>query len=360
MNPRNYLSGMRPPTLALSLAPVWMGTAAAWHAEGMRAASTVPAHAIIVALLCLGVAMFLQIAANFANDYSDGIRGTDTHRSANERAQSRQSAQSAPSGVLANISEHDLADLDLDSGNVYTREELRTIPEHSAPPRLVASGVAPNHVLAAAIVNAALACACGIAVMSLTGHWWLVIVGAVCLAAAWFYVGGPKPYGYMGFGELAAFVFFGLAATLGTQYALCGTVTGYGWYGASVIGAVAAAVLAVNNLRDVRADSLAGKHTLAVRMGARASTVCVCVLLGIVVLAMVIPWSMLWMHMDSALPNLSLLGGYCAALGMLVLLLLGVATEFNIAKQEYRSAMRHLAWIALAVALVYSGMASSL
>ena len=337
---------MRIPTLMLGIAPVLIGVSAACRVIGMRGADGLPACGILTAssacdagtgriitlgLLCLLVALFLQIAVNFANDYSDGVRGTDAHRTA---------------AVRQYTVESDFQFLE----NGATAEEERQ----------VAGGVTPRAVLMAAIVNAVLACVCGLAVIVITGYWWLVFVGALCVTAAWFYVGGSHPYGYFGFGELAAFVFFGPVAALGTQFVLCGQVNGNGVYGAVVIGAVSAAVMAVNNLRDVNTDRESGKRTLAVRIGARAFTVCLCVLIALVMLAMVIPWSVMWIHMDSDLPNLSVLGGYCAVLGEIALILLTVVVEFNVAKREYRSAMRNLSWIALAVALVFVGLTMSI
>ena len=347
---------MRIPTLMLGIAPVLIGVSAACRVIGMRGADGLPACGILTAssacdagtgriitlgLLCLLVALFLQIAVNFANDYSDGVRGTDAHRTA---------------AVRQYTVESDFQFLE----NGATAEEERQARELNGPTRLVAGGVTPRAVLMAAIVNAVLACVCGLPVIVITGYWWLVFVGALCVTAAWFYVGGSHPYGYFGFGELAAFVFFGPVAALGTQFVLCGQVNGNGVYGAVVIGAVSAAVMAVNNLRDVNTDRESGKRTLAVRIGARAFTVCLCVLIALVMLAMVIPWSVMWIHMDSDLPNLSVLGGYCAVLGEIALILLTVVVEFNVAKREYRSAMRNLSWIALAVALVFVGLTMSI
>ncbi len=332
---------MRIPTLALSVAPVWMGVEAALYEFRARDISASSGTTVAVAFLCLGVALFLQIAANFANDYSDGVHGADANRGAN-------------SGVIESI------DIDVAAENGYTREEIDEVLQRAAPTRLVASGVPPKHVLIAAIVNAVLACACGIAVCVLTGHWWLILVGAMCVAAAWFYVGGPKPYGYMGFGELVAFVFFGLVATLGTQYALCGTITGYGWYGAAVIGLVAAIVLSITNLRDIHTDAAAGKRTLEVRIGERASTVMICVAIGVVLLAMLIPWSVLWITIDSSLENLTIISGYAATLGSIVLILISVVAILDVAHHRFRNAMKNMLWIALAVALVYFGMMMSL
>lgn len=256
---------MRIPTLMLGIAPVLIGVSAACRVIGMRGADGLPACGILTAssacdagtgriitlgLLCLLVALFLQIAVNFANDYSDGVRGTDAHRTA---------------AVRQYTVESDFQFLE----NGATAEEERQARELNGPTRLVAGGVTPRAVLMAAIVNAVLACVCGLAVIVITGYWWLVFVGALCVTAAWFYVGGSHPYGYFGFGELAAFVFFGPVAALGTQFVLCGQVNGNGVYGAVVIGAVSAAVMAVNNLRDVNTDRERQTHARRTHRRAR-------------------------------------------------------------------------------------------
>lgn len=241
-----WVNGVRPRTLPASVAPVVVGAAAGWErlqttassamvqpssgagggtvnqAASAASVTTMESRFWPVAVLCALVALFLQIAVNFANDYSDGIRGTDEGRG-------RQ------------------------SGN--------------APTRLVASGVPATRVLAAAGVAAALACVCGLAVIAVTGHWWMLAVGACCLLAGWFYTGGKHPYGYAGLGELAVFVFFGLVAVLGTQYMVCGGVDAAGVFGAVYSGALSCVLLMVNNLRDYDDDRLHGKRTLAVRMG---------------------------------------------------------------------------------------------
>lgn len=243
---RLWLTGLRPRTLPASVAPVAVGASAAWTALLQRApacplvfpepeycAVEASAYAALVsrfwpvALLCAGVALFLQIAVNFANDYSDGIRGTDAGR-----------------------------------GDVESRT--------AKPQRLTASGLVPPHaVLAAAGMAAGLACLCGLAAVLVTRQWWLVAVGAAGLVAGWFYTGGRRPYGYAGFGELGVFLFFGLAAVLGTEAALARTVTVPGALGAVIAGLFACAMLMVNNLRDVDEDRLHAKRTLAVRLGER-------------------------------------------------------------------------------------------
>jgi 1,4-dihydroxy-2-naphthoate octaprenyltransferase len=220
-NARLWIQGMRLRTLMVGIAPAIVGIVAGYRAGGSRAT---PRFAV-TAVLCVLVALLLQIAVNYANDYSDGIRGTDSGRGG---------------------------------------EEAQT----NKPRRLTASGlVAPRQVLAAAGITAALACACGIAVVVLTGSYWLLAVGVACLVAGWFYTGGKHPYGYIGFGELGVFVFFGLVAVLGTQYALARTIDGMGIVGAIIIGMLACVLLMTNNLRDVREDAVYGKHSLAVRIG---------------------------------------------------------------------------------------------
>lgn len=249
------LSGIRPRTLILSVTPVLIGGAAAISDIESRFRESracpgpgchvghgfwlpyVPPAFLFVWLLCLLVALFLQIAANLANDYSDGVRGTD-------RARTDSSATA--------------------SG---------TSP--AAPTRLVSSGTDPSSVLVAAIVFAALACEAGLVLTFATSHWWFLIVGILCLLAGWFYVGGRHPYGYRGLGDLAVFLFFGLVATLGTQYALTSCITAMGVCGAISAGLSACAVLGVNNLRDADTDRQAGKNTLVVLLGRQAGSIIV-------------------------------------------------------------------------------------
>ena len=167
-----WIRGARLKTLPLAIAPVLIGASLAWRDAGERR--------VAVAVLCGFVALLLQIAANFANDYSDGIRGTD-------------------------------------AGRAIAGEQLSR-----GPARLVASGVNPKKVLVAAGICALAACLCGLAVIALTGYWWFILVGIACLAAGWFYVGGKHPYGYHYLGEVFVFIFFGLVATCGTMFALSG------------------------------------------------------------------------------------------------------------------------------------------
>ena len=197
------------------------------------------------ALLALLVAVALIIGVNYANDYSDGIRGTD-----NERA---------------------------------------------GPLRLVGSRLAaPRTVLLAAAVSLAIAAIAGV-VLALRSAPWLIAVGVVCLAAAWFYTGGSRPYGYRGFGEVAVFVFFGLVAVLGTQYVQALRVDWVGLTLAVATGALSSAVLVANNLRDIPTDARAGKMTLAVRLGDGRTRLLYQALLGLaglltVVLVLATPW----------------------------------------------------------------------
>ncbi|MGO9153258.1 1,4-dihydroxy-2-naphthoate polyprenyltransferase [Mycobacterium sp.] len=231
-----WISGARPRTLPNAVAPVIAGTgAAAWL------------HAAVwwKALLALAVALALIIGVNYANDYSDGIRGTDDER--------------------------------------------------AGPLRLVGSRLAtPRSVLAAAMVSLTVGAAAGLVLALLTAPW-LTAVGAACIAGAWLYTGGSKPYGYAGLGEVAVFVFFGLVAVLGTQYTQALRVDWVGLVLAVSIGALSSAVLVANNLRDIPTDSQSGKLTLAVRLGDARTRVLYQALLvtaGVLTLALMLatPW----------------------------------------------------------------------
>ncbi len=205
-----WVEGARPRTLPNAIAPVLAG----W---GAAASLGVPDSAPR-ALLALVVALALVIGVNYANDYSDGIRGTDAVR--------------------------------------------------VGPMRLVGSGAtAPGAVRAAALGSFAVAAVAGLVLVGLAGQWWLLVLGAAAIAGAWCYTGGRRPYGYAGFGELAVFVFFGPVAVLGTQYVISGRITPTGGFAAVAVGAMSAAVLVANNLRDIPTDSAATKRTLAVRLG---------------------------------------------------------------------------------------------
>ena len=222
----DWISGARIRTLPLAIAPVAIGTAAAY------AASAFEGWHWVRALLCLAVALGLQIGVNFANDYSDGVRGTDTHR--------------------------------------------------VGPSRLVGSGAAkPRTVLAVALTFFALSGAAGMILVVLSGQYWLLAVGAACILAAWFYTGGKRPYGYYGLGELFVFVFFGIVATAGTTFVQVGSVNMESWLGGVAAGFLACAVLMANNLRDIDQDRAAHKRTLAVLVGPLTSRVLYTVFLGI-------------------------------------------------------------------------------
>ena len=208
---RHWIEGARLRTLPLAIAPV---------AIGAGAADAMQRFDLLLSALALGVALFLQIGVNFANDYSDGIRGTDDKR--------------------------------------------------VGPLRLTGSkSVKPESVKTAAMLFFLLAAASGFEIVVLTGQWWLIAVGLLSIVAAWFYTGGKNPYGYAGFGEIAVFVFFGLVATVGTAYIQIGFVDLNSVLGGIAAGSFAAAVLMVNNIRDIETDKASGKKTLAVRMGAK-------------------------------------------------------------------------------------------
>ncbi|GAA2096892.1 1,4-dihydroxy-2-naphthoate polyprenyltransferase [Microlunatus panaciterrae] len=205
-----WLAGARPRTLPAAVSPVLVGSAVAYFAGGFSWPR---------ALLALVVSLALQVGVNYANDYSDGIRGTDADR--------------------------------------------------VGPMRLVGSGVAsPGTVKAAAFGCFGVAAVAGLVLVVWSGQWWLLAVGAASIVAAWFYTGGRRPYGYLGLGELFVFVFFGLVAVCGTTLVQLGRVTLPALLGAIGIGTITCAVLVANNLRDIAGDTVAGKRTLATRIGA--------------------------------------------------------------------------------------------
>lgn len=211
---RDWVGAARLRTLPLAVSPVLIGTGAAILATGV--------FHWVIALACLAVAVSLQIGVNYANDYSDGIRGTDDHR--------------------------------------------------DGPARLTASRKAkPRAVLTAALVFFLIAAVAGLAITIRTQQWWLLLVGAACLLAAWFYTGGKRPYGYYGLGELFVFVFFGLVATIGTTWVQAFIIPQEAWFGAVAAGLLASAVLLANNLRDIDQDRAAKKRTLTVLIGKRAT-----------------------------------------------------------------------------------------
>lgn len=209
--PAQWIEGARPRTLPAAVAPVIIGTAAAMVLDS---------HDLGLALLALVVSLCLQIAVNYANDYSDGIRGTDEQR--------------------------------------------------SGPVRLVGSRLATAaNVRFAAFFFFFLAALAGLTLVALSSTWLLLVLGALAIIAAWRYTGGDNPYGYRGLGEVYVFVFFGLLATLGTLYTQAKVISLTGVLGAVGVGAVASAILVANNLRDIPTDTEHGKRTLAVRLGDR-------------------------------------------------------------------------------------------
>ena len=204
-----WVAGARPRTLPAAVVPVAVGTAVAagdgiiWWRAGAA----------------LVVSLALQVGTNFANDYSDGIRGTDA-------------------------------------------DERRV-----GPVRLVGQGLArPKAVKVAAFVAFGIAALAGLALAAAVG-WELLVVGAAAILAGWFYTGGPRPYGYAGFGELFVFVFFGVVATAGSAYVHTGRLSGFALAASVPVGLLATALLVINNLRDIPGDSEVGKQTLAVRLG---------------------------------------------------------------------------------------------
>ncbi|ALG13993.1 1,4-dihydroxy-2-naphthoate polyprenyltransferase [Kibdelosporangium phytohabitans] len=204
-----WMAGARVRTLPNSIAPVLVGSGATVEIGGF---------VWWKAVLALIVALAFQVGVNYANDYSDGIRGTDAER--------------------------------------------------VGPLRLVGSGlVPPAKVRTAAFACFAIACVAGLVLVVTSGQWWLLAVGVVCLLGAWYYTGGKNPYGYLGLGEVAVFLFFGPVAVLGTLYVQAGRITWLAVITSVALGCFSAAVLAANNLRDLPGDSEAGKRTMAVRLG---------------------------------------------------------------------------------------------
>ncbi len=204
----DWVNGARPRTLVASVAPVVVGTAAAGRASVWRT------------LAAFAVGLGLQIGVNFANDYQDGMRGIDTD-------------------------------------------------ERQGPQRLTSSGLAsPRSVLLAALASIAVAGVAGLALAVATSLW-LIPIGAAAMLALWFYSGGPRPYGSLGLGEVMVFAFFGLMATAGTAYVQAERIPAAAWWSSAAMGFLAVAILEANNVRDISTDSVAGKRTLAVRLGHR-------------------------------------------------------------------------------------------
>jgi 1,4-dihydroxy-2-naphthoate polyprenyltransferase len=205
---RDWVAGARPRTLPAAIVPVVVGSGVAIGYGQLE---------LWRAVLALFVALALQVGVNYANDYSDGIRGTDEKR--------------------------------------------------VGPVRLVGSGLArPRQVLAAALGCFAAACVAGL-VLALVTSWWLILLGGLAVAAAWFYTGGDRPYGYRALGEVSVFLFFGLAAVAGTAYVQMDRVVWLALAAAAPVGLLACALLVINNLRDIPTDAATGKRTLAVVAG---------------------------------------------------------------------------------------------
>ena len=205
-----WVDGARPRTLPAAIAPVLVATALAGDSFNP-----------LTALLALVVSLALQVGVNYANDYSDGIRGTDNDR--------------------------------------------------IGPSRITAAGLAkPSQVKRAAFISFGAAAVAGLG-LAITTSWWLIAVGAISIAAAWGYTGGKSPYGYMGLGELFVFIFFGLVATVGTFYVQMEEITGESILAGTIVGSLACAILVINNVRDRAKDAVVGKRTLAVRLGDRRS-----------------------------------------------------------------------------------------
>ncbi|MER5620516.1 1,4-dihydroxy-2-naphthoate polyprenyltransferase [Streptosporangium sp. NPDC002544] len=232
--PSQWIAGARPRTLPAAVVPVAIGTGVAVGYGG---------GVWWRALLALFVALALQVGVNYANDYSDGVRGTDEGR--------------------------------------------------VGPMRLVGSGAAPpRQVLAAALGCFLAAAVAGLVLVVATGAWWLLLVGAVAIAAAWFYTGGSNPYGYRALGEISVFVFFGLVAVTGTTYVQLEYLPPLAVAAAVPAGLLACAMLVVNNLRDIVTDGPAGKRTMAVVLGDRRTRVLytLCLVLPLLIAPALAPW----------------------------------------------------------------------
>ncbi len=242
---RDWVAGARPRTLPAAVVPV---------AVGSGVATGYGQFSLWRAALALIVALALQVGVNYANDYSDGVRGTDERR--------------------------------------------------VGPVRLVGSRLAPpRQVLTAALSCFTVACAAGLVLAAVTS-WWLVPVGAAAVAAAWFYTGGSRPYGYRALGEISVFLFFGLAAVAGTAYVQMGTLAWLAVAASAPVGLLACALLVINNLRDIPTDSVTGKRTLAVVLGDRRTRLLYlgCVVLPFCVAAAMAPVAPLTLITLAAVP----------------------------------------------------------
>lgn len=214
-----WIVGARVKTLPAAVSPVIIGTSFANGIDWFKA------------LLALIVSCALQVGVNYANDYSDGIRGTDTNR--------------------------------------------------IGPTRLVASGLATaSAVKNAAIISFVIAVIAG-SILSMLSNWWLIVIGAISILAAWGYTGGKKPYGYLGFGELAVFVFFGLVATIGSYFVQSATINWQVFLLSIPVGCLSCAILVLNNLRDLPKDKMVSKNTLAVLLGDKKTRIFYVILLVI-------------------------------------------------------------------------------
>lgn len=212
-----WIVGARVKTLPAAVSPVIIGTSFANGIDWFKA------------LLALIVSCALQVGVNYANDYSDGIRGTDTNR--------------------------------------------------LGPTRLVASGLATaSAVKNAAIISFIIAIIAG-SILSMLSNWWLIVIGAISILAAWGYTGGKKPYGYLGFGELAVFVFFGLVATIGSYFVQSATINWQVFLLSIPVGCLSCAILVLNNLRDLPKDKMVSKNTLAVLLGDKKTRIFYVILL---------------------------------------------------------------------------------
>lgn len=262
----DWIAGARPRTLPMAVCPVLIGAAAAWAGNpppwSFATVGAMPwgfeVITLMVMVLALVVALALQVGVNYANDYSDGIRGTDDAR--------------------------------------------------VGPMRLTGSGAAPAAaVKRAAFLSFGVAGLAGLGIVLLSGQWWMIAVGVVCVVAAWWYTGGRNPYGYLGLGEIMVFIFFGLVATLGTTYGVVASAEQAGYevsfpWAESMVGAVAhgliaAALLMANNIRDIPTDRESGKMTVAVRMGTVQARWAYCLMVAVAVaspLALVLVEGQVW------------------------------------------------------------------
>ncbi|MBC7297417.1 MAG: 1,4-dihydroxy-2-naphthoate polyprenyltransferase [Demequina sp.] len=246
---QDWIDGARPRTLWTSVSPVAVGSAAAGALGAFRP---------LPALLALVVGLALQIASNYANDYADGVRGTDVNR--------------------------------------------------VGPSRLVASGRArPSVVKRAAYIASGIGALAGLALCAVSGQWWLIVVGGLAIPAAWAYTATSNPYGYRGWGEAVVWIFFGPVALLGTMFTQAGTITWWAVVASASVGLYAVALLMVNNIRDIEGDALAGKRTLAVRLGDHRvrrlfAFVVLAPVAGAILVGLAMPWAMLGALL--ALPSL--------------------------------------------------------